>query len=919
MQTPDWVVLIVVLLPFLGAVLAPILQRLLGGTSGWVLALIPAAGVAALWGLAGDMASGHSLAVSFAWAPSWGLNLSFLIDGLSFTFALTIAVIGALVVLYSGAYLRGHPHQGRFMGFLLGFMGAMQGLVLADSLVALYLFWELTSVASFLLIGFDHSRPAARRAAIQALVVTGAGGLALLAAGVTIHSITGSWELSAATGLKESLAYPLLVGLMLAAAFTKSAQVPFHFWLPNAMEAPTPVSAYLHSATMVQGGVYLVARLSPHLGGAPIWNTTLMLFGGVTLLWGAIGALRQTDLKLMLAQTTLASLGLLMLLLGAGSELAVTAAVLYFVAHALYKAGLFLVVGAIDHGTGTRDYTALGGLRDPMALTFIGTIMAAAGMLGLPPLVAFFAKEEMYAAVASGELGALVALAALVIGNVLLGVVALVVLIRPFMGELLRTPIAPHEAGPAMLAGPIVTGMLGIGLGFLPVLGDVLVGPAVAAISGHAAELHLDFRFDAMALPLWLSIATWALAVGLYFRFDDIRLGLRRLANRPGWSFDNGIRRRLFRAGSARGAGDPCAAAWPAGALPARRLPRAGPRGGGAAAGPGGLPGLGGSFDLTFYEAGTVAITVIGVITVLLARTRLFAILALGVQGLGVSMLYLLFGAPDVSFTQFMVEILSVVILTLVMTRLRLDASDPRPLEDWMRDGVVALFAGTAITMLLLAVLEGVLDPKLGEFFAAQSVPSAHGHNVVNVILVDFRGLDTLGEISVVMTAGIAILALIRSGRRRPQAAPAKARTRRRPEGGGMNTLIFRTLAPILTVVMLCLLDFRRAARPQRAGRRLHRRADRRRGDRDLRHGLGTGGGAQGAAGASARALRVRRGAGGALRPAVAAVEAAIPDRALGASVPIGRRRPMFDIGVYFVVFGTLAAVTLGLEDEGRA
>lgn len=764
--TPAIAIALVVLLPFVAAALAPLVYRLVGDLTGWVVALVPVAGFVALWGLLGRISGGEIITVAWPWAPSWGLELSFLIDGLSLTFALTISGIGAFILLYSGAYLKGHK-QGRFLGFLLAFMGAMQGLVLADNLVALYLFWELTSVASFLLIGFDHTRQAARRAAIQALLVTGLGGLALLAAGVVIYAITGGWELSAAGHLKDNAAYPLLVGLVLLAAFTKSAQLPFHFWLPNAMEAPTPVSAYLHSATMVQGGVYLVARMTPHLGGEAIWNLTLMSFGGATLLWGAVAALRQTDLKQMLAQTTLASLGLLMLLLGAGTELAVTAAVLYFIAHALYKAGLFLVAGAIDHGTGTRDITMLGGLRDPMTLSFIGTIMASAAMFGLPPLIGFLAKEEMYAALALGQFESLLALAALVLGNALLGAIGLALLIKPFMGQLLPTPIEPHEAPVAMLAGPLAMGVLGIFLGFVPTLaGQLAVAPATSAILGVPVETHLTFGLDLLGPAFWLSVATWVLAIGFFLRLDLARSLLRRAGAAIGWTFDIGFDWVYF--GIVRFAGA------------VTRLLHHGRLElylfvvfvllVAATIGPlwlmDGLPRGPQTLDLRFYEWGLVGLAVLGVVTVVYARSRLFAILALGVQGLAVALLYLVFGAPDLSFTQFMVEILSVVILALVMTRLDLDIADPRPLEDWARDGGVALLGGVAVTLLLWAVIEGPFDLRLSTFFNAHSVPIAHGHNVVNVILVDFRGLDTLGEISVVMTAGIAILALIRGARR---------------------------------------------------------------------------------------------------------------------------------------------------------
>jgi multicomponent Na+:H+ antiporter subunit A len=785
--TPDIVVACLVLLPFVAGLLAPVVHRVVGHFTGWVVALAPAVGFLALWGLVGRVSGGEAIAVSWAWAPSWGLNFSFLIDGLSLTFALTISGIGTFILLYSGAYLTGHG-QGRFLAFMLLFMGAMQGLVLADSLVALYLFWELTSVTSFLLIGYDHTRQIARRAATQALVVTGAGGLALLAGGVVIHALTGSWEISAIDGLQASPAYPLIVLLVLLAAFTKSAQWPFHFWLPNAMEAPTPVSAYLHSATMVQAGVYLVARMNPHLGGEAIWNMTLMGFGGVTMLFGAVAALRQTDLKRMLADTTLASLGLLMLLLGAGTELAITAALLYFIAHALYKAGLFLIVGAIDHGSGTRDITALGGLRKPMALSFIGAIVASAGMFGLPPLIGFFAKEEMYLALAVGDLVPLLALAALVLGNALLGAVGIAILIRPFMGELLPTPIKPHEAPLAMLAGPLVFGVVGIVGGILPTTtGELFVAPATSAILGTPVETHLKLAVDLLGAPFWLSVATWALGLAIFWRLPVLRSALRRTEAAVNWNFDKGFDAVYF--GLVRLAGGvtrllqhgrleiylfvvflTLAAAL---IVPAWTL--------------GGLPALPASVDLTFYEWGVVALAVLGIGVVVYARSRLFAILAIGVQGLAVALLFLLVGAPDLGFTQFMVEILSVVILALVMTRLDLDRADGRAFKDWSRDVVVAVLCGVGLTGLLWTILSRPLDLRLSEFFNMHSVPVAHGQNIVNVILVDFRGVDTLGEISVVMATGIAVLALIRGGRRNkvklpePPPAPKPARASRKP------------------------------------------------------------------------------------------------------------------------------------------
>ena len=763
----DIALTLVTLAPFVMAVLVPVIHRVAGEAAAWVAALVPAASFIFLWQAMPTVAHG-ALHGGLEWGGVHGLHLGFRLDELSLVFALAIAGIGAFILVYAGKYLAGHVHRGRFLSFMLMFMGAMQGLVLSDNLVALYVFWELTSVTSFLLIGFDASRMAARRAAVQALVVTGIGGLGLLAAAILFERIGGSWAISELGDLTGHAAYAVLLGLVLVAAFTKSAQFPFQFWLPNAMEAPTPVSAYLHSATMVQAGVYLLARMSPVLGGTSAWTGLLVGFGAVTLLWGAVSALRQTDLKQMLAQTTVASLGLLVLLLGIGTELAVTAAVLYFIAHALYKAGLFLIAGAIEHGTGTRDLTLLGGLRDPMTVTFIAAILAAVSMIGLPPVLGFFAKEEMYAALPGGGWEA-VTLAALVIGNALLAAVALAVVIRPFLGNLPTTPKDPHEAPLAMTVGPVVFGVVALLAGFVPDwFGPQVLAGAASAIAGERIESHMKLGLDVLSPAFLLSLLTWGLALLAYWKLDVIRRQLRRL---DGWSFDRGFDWLMF--GLIRLSATVTrtlhhgrlelyllvlfAAFGAVTLLPLWLL--------------GGLPRLPDFPQLHFFEWAVIGMALIGVTTVVMARTRLFAILALGIQGIAVALIYMLFGAPDLSFTQFMVEVLSVVILALVMTRLKLDDPDPRVLEDLLRDGALALFCGISVMLLLFAVLEGSLDPRLSDFFNANSQPIAHGRNVVNVILVDFRGLDTLGEISVVMTAGIAILALIRGARRKEKAA----------------------------------------------------------------------------------------------------------------------------------------------------
>jgi multicomponent Na+:H+ antiporter subunit A len=777
----DASIALVAIVPFVAAMLAPLVHRLARPFAGWPLALVPAAIFLFLVSLVEQVAHHGPISARIDWVPAYGLDLSFLVDGLSLTFALTISGIGTLIVLYSGAYLKGHPHLGRFLGFLLAFMGAMLGLVLADNMLALFMFWELTSVTSFLLIGFDHTRQAARRGAIQALVITNIGGMALLAGVILVHHLTGSWELSALGGdIRAHGLYGLVLAVFLLAAFTKSAQLPFHVWLPNAMEAPTPVSAFLHSATMVQAGVYLLARTTPWLGDTAAWTAILVCFGGATLLWGALAALRQTDLKQMLAQTTIASLGLSVLLIGLGSEAAIAAAVLYFVAHALYKAGLFMVVGAIDHEAGTRDITVLGGLADKMPVTFIGAALAALAMIGLPMTLGFFAKEEMYLGLLAWNFTDIAVLLVLVAGNALLAGVAMLVLVKPFLGPVLPTPKSPHEAPLSMIAGPILLGTVGVVFAVMTErLVEVLLVPASSAILGQPVESHLSLAINPASPLLWLSIATWILGWLVFRQAATLRTLLRRFETALGWTADTVFDAVMF--GLIRWSGAVTrflhhgrleiylVTVFVALAL-TLTLPMLLLNGYNALLPTAELGNWSAMLrwpDLRIYEWGVVALALIGLGAVLLAPSRLIAIVALGIQGTSVALIFLLFGAPDLAFTQFMVEVLSVVILALVMTRLRLDEKDPRPLEDLARDGALALACGVGVSLLLMVVLTGTLDTRLSDLFAATSVPIAHGSNIVNVILVDFRGFDTLGEIAVVMGAGMAIMALLR-GRARP-------------------------------------------------------------------------------------------------------------------------------------------------------
>ncbi|MEO5805999.1 hydrogen gas-evolving membrane-bound hydrogenase subunit E [Devosia sp.] len=772
--TLDASIALVAIAPFLAALLAPLTHRFVGSYCGWVLAIVPASIFMFLVKLIGPVIDKGFIAASIQWVPSYHLALSFYLDGLSLTFALTISGIGTLIVLYAGPYLAGHGHQGRFYSFLLAFMGAMLGLVLADNMLALFGFWELTAVTSFLLIGFDHTRQAARRAAIQALVVTNIGGLSLLLAVLVIQQLGGNWEISKLGALQGSALYPLVLALVLLAAFTKSAQVPFHFWLPNAMEAPTPVSAFLHSATMVQAGVYLLARLTPALGGTPEWTAILTIFGGVTLLWGGFAALKQTDMKQMLAQTTIASLGLLVLLIGIGSETAIAAMVVYFVAHALYKAGFFMLVGVIDHATGTRDITALGGLMGKLPLTFAAAVLAGLGMIGLPLTLGYLAKEEMYLALEQSDWRSIVLLLTVILGNGLLGAIALALVIKPFLGQFRSTPKPPHEGSFGLVAGPLLLGVLGLA-GALATgwFGSTVLVPAASAVLGHATTSHLTLVPDFGGLVPFLSVLTWALGAVLFMQSGVIRAALRR-SERSSWNFDavfDALMFGLIRSAAAitrlfhHGRLELYLLIVFIGFAVAISAPLLLNHGYDGLLATADWVQLFGIRTVRPFEWAVLALAIAGLLILLFSFNRLVAVLALGIQGTATALIFLLFGAPDLAFTQFMVEILSVVVLALVITRLKLDERDRRPYEDLARDGIVALLCGVAVTLLLAVVLTGTLDTKLSDFFTATSVPIAHGRNIVNVILVDYRGLDTLGEISVVMGAGIAILGLLRRRR----------------------------------------------------------------------------------------------------------------------------------------------------------
>ena len=794
--------LFVLLMSLAAALLAPTVARVARGAAGSLLALIPLAGFVYFASQIPAVAGGATLHVTYPWVPSFGVMVSLYLDGLSLLFALLITGLGTLIVLYTSGYLRGHPQLGRFYLYLLLFMSAMIGLVLSDNLITLFVFWELTSFSSYLLIGFKHEAEKARKSALQALLVTGAGGLALLAGLLLLgYAAGGTFELreifANGEAVRAHALYLPIFLLIILGAFTKSAQFPFHFWLPNAMAAPTPVSAYLHSATMVKAGIYLLARMDGLLGGTEVWVWTLSLAGALTMLIGAVSAVRHTDLKKILAYSTITALGTLTLLLGLSFEESIKAAMVFLVVHSLYKGALFLVAGSVDHATGTRDLRALGGLRPAMPWTAGAAILAGLSMAGLPPLFGFVGKELAYKAKLGFDGADVILPAIAVLANALTVTAALILVLRPFFGELKMTAKEPHRMGWRMALGPVVLAGFGLLFGLLPmVLAAPLVSPAVFAVLGGEMPIKLSLWYG-FNLALLLSGVTLLLGVLGYWAWDRYRPALERgvevLARiGPETGYERGL------AGTVR------LAEWQTQVVQGGSLTRHLTlivttllgflgvafwlRGGWDY-----VEAAGASLAGVHFVDGTlVAVAVASTALVIWSRSRLTGVMALGVMGFCVALLFLRLGAPDVAMTQFLVETLIVLILLLVIARLPgfPAVQTPQPAMRWVH-GLLALGAGTLVTGLVLAITHQPLDLTVPQYFAQESMPSGYGRNVVNVILVDFRALDTLGEIVVLAVAALGAYVLVRYG-----ALPGL------PELDFSGSLILRTTTRLLITLL---------------------------------------------------------------------------------------------------------------------
>ncbi|HEU4700117.1 MAG TPA: hydrogen gas-evolving membrane-bound hydrogenase subunit E [Gemmatimonadales bacterium] len=771
-------------LSLLGAGAAWPLGRLLGRRSaGWLLALVPAALFAGFLRYSGPIGAGRTVTERLAWAPSLGVDFALRLDGFAYLFCLLVTGVGALVVIYAGAYFAERParDRARFFALILLFMTAMLGAVLADDLLVLFGFWEATSLVSFLLIGFDVDSPSARRSALMSLRVTAGGGLALLAAVLLIGATLGSYSLSGAVARAPELARspwigPILAGVLLG-AFTKSAQFPFHFWLPNAMQAPTPASAYLHSATMVKLGIYLLARFEPVIGAVPRARDAVIAVALATMLVGAYQAVRAENYKAVLAYSTVASLGILVMLVGLDGPMATVAMVGFLLAHALYKATLFFCAGTVIHATGLTKLRQLGGLGRVLPVTAMASILASLSMAGLPPFLGFISKEFLFDAQIQSS-WELAPMAVAVLTNAVIVGVAGVVTLRPFFLDAGRVLEVRHREVPGLLAGPVVLALLGLVLSLQPDwISRHVLHPAVAAVYGQPVEVRVAL-WHGVTPMLLLSGVVVGIGLLLIVYWGPLHRRLRRPSRLDHYEAEHAYEALLR--------GIDAAAAGVAGRLQRLDL-RAQLAIVMAAVLAGGVWGLAAAgaaprlpADWGGLRPGPAALAVVGLaggLAATRARSLLTAMIATGLTGLVVALTFLLNGAPDLALTQFAVESLVVVLLTAVLLVLPLRAPATRAPRARRLDAALAAGLAALLFVALVDLSAAPARTDLAEFFGAHSYVAAFGRNVVNVILVDFRGFDTLGETTVIaLSALIAWSLLGPRGRVRPgSAAPRRA------------------------------------------------------------------------------------------------------------------------------------------------
>ena len=777
--------------PFLLAILVPILFKIFRQVhTGWFVLALPILLFIYFLSFISITSTHQTVIKSISWIPTLGINFTVRVDGLSLLFALLITGIGSLVLLYSIYYLSKHKERlNHFYVYLLLFMGAMLGVVLSDNLIVLYTFWEFTSFSSFLLIGYWYQRDKSRYGAQKSMLITVFGGLCMLGGIILLYLITGTFSISeiiqqSSEIMTHHLFIPAMLCILLG-AFTKSAQFPFHIWLPDAMEAPTPVSAYLHSATMVKAGIYLVARMSPVFAENGLWIWLVAGVGIVTLFWGSFSAVKQTDLKGILAFSTISQLGMIMTLLGIGGAalhfdsikdsyytVATVAAIFHLINHATFKGALFMVVGIVDHETGTRDIRKLGGLMPFMPITFTVAIIGALSMAGLPPFNGFLSKEMFFTAMVRvlnmdifnlETIGMLFPVIAWV-ASIFTFVYSMILVFKTFTGKLQleKLPKKPHEAPIGMLIPPIILASLVVAFGFFPnVLSSTIISPAVAAIMpnflvdvhisfwhGFNTELFMTFGVVVIGFLLYKNYTRWSKV----YRIFPERFSLNNLYN----GILNSTEKISHRITSSTLTGS------------SRTY----------------LIYLFSFFILILgvtlfnrdaFSFDTSNVSTIHIAEVLLAigicivavsmifvKSRLTSIILLGAVGYSVSIFFVIYRAPDLALTQLVIETISVALFLLCFYHLpKLKKREVR-ISFKITNALISIGVGTIVTLIALSAHSNKLFESISHYYIENTYKEAAGKNMVNVILVDFRGLDTMFEITVLAIAAIGIFGLIK-------------------------------------------------------------------------------------------------------------------------------------------------------------
>ena len=804
---------LIVALPFLGALLPGVMNSAGRQAVGGVTFTVTLAAFVGLMTNLPAVMDGQLVQSGFDWFPQLGLNVTLMLDGLGFFFATLILGIGLLIIAYARFYLARDDNMGEFFTYLLLFQGAMVGIVLSDNVLLLLIFWELTSLSSFLLIGYWKHLEAGRQGARMALTVTGMGGLAMIAGMLIVGQIVGSYDLSVILQNRDliqadPLYLPALI-LILLGAFTKSAQFPFHFWLPHAMAAPTPVSAYLHSATMVKAGIFLMARMWPVLSGTPEWFYIVTTVGLITMILGAVIALFKHDLKALLAFSTVSHLGLITMLLGTGTAFGAFAAMFHILNHATFKAALFMSAGIIDHETNTRDIRLLGGLRHLMPITFIIATIAALSMAGIPFLNGFLSKEmmleEMEHTYLFGPEWLVPALATF--GSLFSAAYCFRLIGHTFLGpkrDAESYPAKPHDPGAGLWVPPAILATLVVVIGVAPFLVEDFVKVVTAAVLGSAGEVpdaHIKI-WHGFVTPLYMSIVAvvGGLIVLSMFKplsrlwdatprpeaktiFDDIIAAFVMYARVLILPLHNGAFTRygLIMAVTVLAAGYH---AWTTGLIgPMTRDVQ-----------PVGWAEVGSWIMLVAASLGLAS----------LHHNRLLALILMGIVGLMVSVAFVYLSAPDLAMTQITVEVVTIILLLLALNFL----PNHTPVESsvWRRtrDVIVASAAGLATMALSYHyLLRDAISTPISEFHLANSYKGGGGNNVVNVILVDFRGFDTFGEIIVLGIAALLIFALTETLLNGPVRARLLNRIPDKPLSGTQHPMMMVVLTRVIMPVVL--------------------------------------------------------------------------------------------------------------------